>query len=80
MFEWEGTLYVDVFLPFGLRTAPFIFNLFGEGLHWILESFGRDLVHYLDDFLLFNDPDPEFFGHLASYLGLAENLKKRKDG
>jgi hypothetical protein len=80
VFEWETTLYVDVFLPFGLRTAPFIFNLFGEGLHWILESFGRDLVHYLDDFLLFNDPDPEFFGNLASYLGLAENLKKRKDG
>ena len=80
VFEWKGTLYIDIFLPFGLRTAPFIFNLFGEGLHWILESFGRDLVHYLDDFLLFNDPDPEFFGNLASYLGLAENLKKRKDG
>jgi len=74
MFEWEATLYVDVFLPFGLRTAAFIFNRFGEGLHWILESFGHDLVHYLDDFLLFNDPDPEFFGNLASYLGLAENL------
>ena len=80
LFEWKEKIYVDIFLPFGLRTAPFIFNLFGEGLHWILESFGRDLVHYLDDFLLFNDPDPEFFGNLASYLGLAKNLKKRKDG
>ena len=80
LFEWEGKLYVDIFLPFGLRTAPFLFNMFAEGLHWILESFGRDLVHYLDDFLLFNDPDPEFFGNLASYLGLTENLNKRKDG
>src|SRR5579859_7062876 len=79
LFEWEGKLYVDIFLPFGLRIVPFIFNLFGEGLHWILESFGRHLVHYLDDFFLFNAPDPEFFGNLASYLRLAENLKKRKD-
>ena len=52
----------------GLRTAPFIFTLFSEGLHWILEwVFSRDLIHYLDDFLLVNDPDPEFFGALASY-------------
>jgi len=29
---------------------------------------------------LFNDPDPEFFGTFVSYLGLAENPKKRKDG
>jgi hypothetical protein len=81
LFEWQGKLYVDIFLPFGLRTAPFLFNLFGEGLHWILERvFSRDLVHYLDDFLLFNDPDPEFFGTIVSYLGLAENIKKRRDG
>ena len=81
IFEWDGKLYIDLFLPFGLRTAPFIFNLFSEGLHWISEwVFTRDLVHYLDDFLFVNDPDPEFFGTIASYLGLAENIKKRKDG
>ena len=80
IFEWNGKLYVDLFLPFGLRTAPFIFNLFSEGLHWILDwVFSRDLIHYLDDFLLVNDPDPEFFGALALYLGLTENLKKQKD-
>ena len=22
MFEWQGKFYVDMFLPFGLRTAP----------------------------------------------------------
>jgi len=81
LFEWNGKLYVDIFLPFGLRTSPFLFNLFSEGLHWILEwVFGRDLVHYLDDFFLVNDPDPEFFSSLVSYLGLIENIKKRKDG
>ena len=32
-FEWRGTLYHELFLPFGLRTAPRIFNYFAEGLH-----------------------------------------------
>ena len=37
---------------FDLSTALFIFNLFGEGLHWILVSYLRwILVHYLDDFI-----------------------------
>src|SRR5579859_4221235 len=81
LFEWNGILYIDLFLPFGLRTAPLLFNLFAEGLHWILDWIcGRDLVHYLDDFLLFDDPSPEFFGNVASYLGLSENIMKRKDG
>ena len=81
LFEWENRIYVDIFLPFGLRTAPFIFNLFGEGLHWILEwVFNRSVVHYLDDFLLIQDPDPEFFGILARYLGLSEKFVKRQDG
>ena len=35
VFEWQEKLYIDIFLPFGLRTSPFIFNLFSEGLHWI---------------------------------------------
>src|SRR5947209_889535 len=28
--------YMDRFLPFGLRTAPFLFDLFAKALHWIL--------------------------------------------
>ena len=81
VFKWNGKLYVDVFLPFGLQTSPFISNLFSEGLHWILERiFNRQLVHYFDDFLLINDPDPEFFGRLTSYLALYEQPGKREDG
>jgi hypothetical protein len=33
LFEWNGQFFVDTFLPFGLRTAPRIFNLFAEALH-----------------------------------------------
>ncbi len=39
-------------MSFGLSTAPFIFNFFGKGLHWILASYlCWILVHYLDNFV-----------------------------
>jgi hypothetical protein len=54
IFEWNGKYYIDLFLPFGLRTAPFIFNLFAEALHWILQrKYSWILHHYLDDFIAF---------------------------
>jgi hypothetical protein len=52
-FEWRGVFYKETCLPFGLCTAPFIFNLFAETFHWILQSWLHwDLLqHYLDDFI-----------------------------
>ena len=35
---WQGRYYVDTCLPFGLRSAPYLFNQFAEALHWILSS------------------------------------------
>ena len=32
--EWQGNLYVDPMLPFGLRSAPKIFNAVADGLEW----------------------------------------------
>ena len=41
-----------MFLPFDLRIAPHIFNLFAEALHWIFETLHEwNVTHYLDDFL-----------------------------
>ena len=44
--------YIDTCLPFGLRSAPYLFNRLASALHWILEhNYGVDhLLHYLDDF------------------------------
>jgi hypothetical protein len=57
IFEWQGKYYFDIFLPFGLRTAPRIFNLFSEALHWVFETtFRWNLTHYLDDFLFVFPP------------------------
>ena len=52
-FQWNNKFYQEAALPFGLSTAPFIFNLFSEALHWILQSWLDIplLRHLLDDFI-----------------------------
>ncbi|KAJ5378275.1 uncharacterized protein N7496_005684 [Penicillium cataractarum] len=52
-FSWDDKTYIECCLPFGLTTAPFIFNLFAEGLNWLLTAYLplASIVHYLDDFI-----------------------------
>ena len=51
---WEGNYYYDKVLPFGLRSAPFLFNLLSDALEWILlnECLISFVCHILDDFLI----------------------------
>ena len=50
---WKEKLYYCVVLAFGLCSAPYIFNLFAEALHWIIQRhIPARLQHYLDDFFL----------------------------
>ena len=50
---WGGAMYVDLMLPFGLRSAPKIFSALTDGLEWYLRHLGvRYVFHYLDDFLV----------------------------
>ena len=50
---WKGSYYVDTCLPFGLRSAPCLFNHFAEALHWILvTNYQVEAIHFLDDFLI----------------------------
>ncbi len=52
--KWKGALYIDTTLPFGLRSAPKIFNAV---LLWIMGTQGVSKgIHYWDDFLLFGKP------------------------
>jgi len=58
--QWDNRYFVDLCLPFGLRTAPHIFNLFAEALHWALETTHNwSVSHYLDDFLCIFPPDTD---------------------
>ena len=51
---WEGNCYVDMALPFGLRSAPMIFTAVADAIGWALSQTGVELfIHYLDDFLFF---------------------------
>ena len=46
-------LYLDTALLFGLRSAPKIYNALEDGLQWILEEQGINMIHYLDNFMCF---------------------------
>lgn len=55
--EWNGQLFVDTALPFGLRSAPMIFNAVAEALAYLIRRKGvKGLDHYLDDFSIVGDP------------------------
>ena len=55
--RWKGAVYIDCVLPFGLRSAPKIFNAVADALQWILISRDiQDVYHYLDDYLCIIPP------------------------
>ena len=35
--RWEGGLFVDIVLPFGLRSAPKIFTAVADAVEWMLK-------------------------------------------
>ena len=57
---WRGQRYVDGALPFGLRSAPKLFNAVADALLWIMGQHGiKEAMHYLDDFLVFGSPESQ---------------------
>ena len=56
--RWEGKTYIDPMLPFGLRSAPKIFNAVADMLNWRLQEVGFPLIrHYLDDYIIITPPN-----------------------
>ena len=56
--RWKGDTYVDAKLPFGLRSAPKIFNAVADALEWCIASEGVEVIyHYLDDFTVLGPLD-----------------------
>ena len=55
---WKEEMYVDTTLPFGLRSAPKIFNAIAEAVEWVMKarhhySDAHYLdAHYLDDYII----------------------------
>ena len=51
--EQKGNFFVDTTLPFGLQSAPKIFNAIADAVQFISVQKGiRWVTHYLDDFLV----------------------------
>ena len=85
-FEWMKVYYMKLFLPFDLRTAPFLFDLFAKALHWILIVICdfRIVLHYLNDFLIImkflidSESFKKTWQHICEILDLETNQKKKK--
>src|SRR5437667_8040899 len=87
VFEWNGQFFVDMFLPLGLRTAPRIFNLFAEVLHWVFETLKEwNVTHYLDDFLVVFPANTDItsysqqFDDILETFGLSKATEKDSQG
>ena len=82
-FVFEGRRYVDTRLPFGCRSSPFLFNLYAEALHWILQRHVR-LSHYLDDFFGATETSTravlDEFKSITASLGLSVQDTKLEEG
>ena len=73
---WDDHLYVDTALPFGLRSAPKIFDALSSTFEWVLKEKGVSFVrHYLDDFITAGPPGTEECQHnLATMLEACNQL------
>ena len=73
---WEGALYVDTTLPFGLCSAPKIFTALADAAEWIIRQAGVDvIIHYLDDFLVIGAPGtPECSTALRTLIDIFHRL------
>ena len=74
--ELGGNLYVDGMLPFGLRSAPKIFNALADALEWCIAMEGVEgIFHYLDDFAIIGPPDSDICAlHLNTLVRICKEL------
>ena len=74
---WRNRFFVDTCLPFGLRSAPYLFNQLSIAIHWVLQhSYGvHHLLHYLDDFFTAGPANSsQYSENLQSMFTLCSNI------
>ena len=73
--RWRENTYIDRALPFGLRSAPKIFNAITDLIAWVLTCQGVQFqLHYLDDFLLLDSPNSQ---QGREFLAITEHSLKK---
>ena len=52
--SWKGLFFFDKALPFGLRSAPYLFNQLSDALEWLVKTHLNipSIIHILDDFFI----------------------------
>ena len=81
---WSDQLFIDIVLPFGLRSTPKIFCAIADALEWILYQRGiSSSLHYLDDLLTMGPPNSDrcaanlqLISVTCNYLGLPPKSQK----
>ena len=75
-YTWEDKYYFDVRLPFGLRSAPALFNMLADAIHWICLARGvGDLEHYLDDYITAGPLDSDVcLARMFTILGVCTDI------
>ena len=55
---WKGFYYFDKTLPFGLRSAPFLFNQLSDALEWLIQNHLHipSVIHIFNDFFIAQPP------------------------
>ena len=53
-FQAFDKFFIDARLPFGLASAPALFERVSKAIHWIVERDSGKIVHYLDDYFFCN--------------------------
>ncbi len=67
--RWQGTSFLDTALPFGLRSAPKVFNAIADAVQWVAQRRGvSHLFHYLDDYITLGPPGSGEWGVNQSIL------------
>jgi len=82
--QWNGEVFINTCLSFGLCSAPKLFNLLADLLAWVAQQHNLTfLIHYLDDFLTMGPPSSQTcqqnldtLVHICNYLGVPLALEK----
>ena len=78
---WKHSLYFDLVLPMGLRSAAMACQRITNAVGYIYEMARHHTLSYLDDFIGVVTPDIawqayDYCGHLLAELGLSNLLAK----
>ena len=69
---WQSQSYIDLYLPFGLRSAPFLFNRLSDVLECVLKNnyHMKNVIHILNDFFIAEPSRMQCFSSFSTLLCL----------